>query len=80
MVGNYPDKKEKNVRKHVLPSAAQDEIIVALFDITVFGSAKDAVVFTPRVCYVKEIDDCFSIPIISPKTVRYKFVNNIIKK
>lgn len=62
MVGSIPDKKEKNIRKHVLPADVQNDEIVAAFDITLFGSAKDAVVFTKTHCYVKEIDDRYTIP------------------
>lgn len=49
-----PPKKEQNARMHVLPPDARGVPIVALLDLTVMGSAKDAVVFTPTHCFIKQ--------------------------
>jgi hypothetical protein len=63
-VDHLPSKKEKNVRKHVLPDNVQDAPIVAVIDITMlFSSAKDAIVFTANHCYAKEIDDTIDFPL-----------------
>jgi hypothetical protein len=56
-VDELPPKKEANARKVVMKGADPDEPIVALFDLTTFGSAKNAVVFTPTHLYAFEIDD-----------------------
>lgn len=56
-VSELPAKKDKNIRTVVLPAGAQQEEIVAAFDLTMFGSGKDAVVFTPTHCYAHEMDD-----------------------
>lgn len=42
-----PPKKEANVRKHVLPPDVAKVEILAVIDLTTFGSAKDALVITP---------------------------------
>lgn len=62
MVSSIPEKKERNIRKHVMPASAQSDEIIVAFDLTLFGSAKDAVVFTKSHCYVKEIDVQYTIP------------------
>lgn len=56
-VTSFPEKKERNVRKVVLPEHAHAEPLVAIFDLTTFGSAKDAAVFTPTHCYAHELDE-----------------------
>ncbi len=56
-VSELPAKKDKNIRSVVLPSGAQDVDIVAAFDLTMFGSGKDAVVFTATHCYAHEMDE-----------------------
>lgn len=69
-VVQLPEKKEKNVRKYVLPKAVQDVPIVAVIDITmVFSSAKDAIVFTPDHCYAKEVDDAIDFALADLETV-----------
>ncbi len=54
-VGDYPEKKEDNVRSHIMPGSR--ERILALFDLTTFGSAKDAFVFCEDKVYIKNIDE-----------------------
>jgi hypothetical protein len=69
-VQTLPQKKEKNVRKHVLPESEQGAAIVAVVDITmVMGSAKDAIVFTPTHCYAKEVDDRVQFPLADLESV-----------
>jgi hypothetical protein len=64
------EKKEKNIRKYVLPKEVQDVPIVAVIDITmVFSSAKDAVVFTPDHCYAKEVDDVIDFALADLESV-----------
>ncbi len=58
-VGEYPGKKEANVRNHIMPGSK--ERILTLFDLTTFGSAKDAFVFCEEKVYIKNIDEQFII-------------------
>lgn len=58
-VGEYPGKKEANVRNHIMPGS--QERILALFDLTTFGSAKNAFVFCEEKAYIKNIDEQFII-------------------
>lgn len=55
-LGDIPDKKEKNLRKFVMPKEFSNHNIIAAFDTTVFGSAKAGVVFTSTHCFAREDD------------------------
>ena len=59
-----PENKEQNARRYVLPPSCQDQPIIALIDLTLMGSAKDAVVFTSTHCFLREGDEhlCFAWP------------------
>ncbi len=50
LVGAIPPKKEQNARKNCL--IPQHETLIALFDCTVFGSAKNCLVFTENGIFV----------------------------
>ncbi len=69
-VQSIPEKKERSARQFVLPPEAKDEKIVALFDETSFGSAKDAVVFTPTHLYAHELGTKASFPLADLKAVK----------
>ncbi|MEM7181610.1 MAG: hypothetical protein AAF518_11900 [Spirochaetota bacterium] len=58
-VGDFPAKKENNARKYAM--SGSPEKIVALFDLTVFGSAKDAIVLSEERCYIRDIEDPYTI-------------------
>lgn len=62
-LGELPAKKEKNIRSVVLPPDVQGADIIAAFDLTMFGSGKDAVVFTATHCYAHEMDDRVALPL-----------------
>ena len=55
-MGNIPTKQEANLRTKVLPPAHARDPIVAAIDLTAFGSAADAIVFTPTHLFAKDID------------------------
>ena len=56
-LGEGPAKKAANVRKQVLPPELASAAVLAGIDLTVFGSAKDAIVVTPTHLITKEFDD-----------------------
>ena len=56
-VGAIPPAKEANARRCVLPAALREQPILALVDLTILGSAKDAVVFLPAHCVLREGDE-----------------------
>jgi hypothetical protein len=47
-----PPAKEQNVRRHVMPPDASHLPLVAVLDLTMMGSAKDAIAFTPTHAFV----------------------------
>lgn len=53
-VGNLPPKQDANVRRLVLAPFAQAWPIVAAVDLTVMGSAKEALAFTPTHLFVRQ--------------------------
>lgn len=65
----FASKVDSNVREHVLPAAKRTEPIVAIVDLTVFGSAKDAVVVTPTHLYAKELDDRAEVELASVRRI-----------
>lgn len=69
-VQSIPEKKERSARQFVLPPEAKDAKIVALFDETSFGSAKDAVVLTPTHLYAHELGTKASFPLADLKAVK----------
>ena len=56
LVDDLPEKKERNVRERVLPPTLRDEKLIAVLDLTTFGSCKDAIALTPTHCHVHEFD------------------------
>lgn len=56
-VGRIPRTKEQNARENVLPPSLRQQPILALVDLTVLGSARDAVVFTPTHGVMRESDE-----------------------
>ncbi len=52
-IGNLPPKQDGNIRRHVLAPFAQAWPIVAAVDLTIMGSAKEALVFTPTHLFVR---------------------------
>ncbi len=56
-VGEIPPHKESNARAFVLPTSLRHLPIVALVDLTLLGSARDAVVFTPTHGVMREGDE-----------------------
>ncbi|MCU0693677.1 MAG: hypothetical protein MUF54_19995 [Polyangiaceae bacterium] len=65
-----PARKEHNVRTAVLPASAQSFPILAVVDLTVFGSAKDAVVFTPTHCFLRDGDERLTFAWTEVRAVR----------
>jgi hypothetical protein len=65
----FAAKVDTNVREHVMPAAKRAEPIVAIVDLTVFGSAKDAVVVTPTHLYAKELDDRAEVELASVRRI-----------
>lgn len=56
-VGRIPAHKQSNARAYVLPASLNHLPIVALVDLTLLGSARDAVVFTPTHGVMREGDE-----------------------
>lgn len=56
-LGEGPAKKMANLRKHVIPAELAGVPTLATIDLTVFGSAKDALILTPTQLLTKEFDD-----------------------
>ena len=55
-VGTIPAKQLGNLRAHVIPPQLCDSPVIAAIDLTMFGSAKDAIVVTPTHFVVKEFE------------------------
>lgn len=53
-VGNLPPKQDGNIRRLVMAPFAQGWPIVAAVDLTVMGSAKEALAFTPTHLFVRD--------------------------
>ena len=64
MLQPIPEHKELNARRFTLPPSFREQPIIAMIDLTLMGSAKDAVVFTPTHCFWREGDEflCFAWP------------------
>lgn len=55
-LGDLSEEKEQAFRSHVMPAEYAKDEIVAAVDTTIFGSAKDGIVFTPTHFLLKESD------------------------
>jgi hypothetical protein len=58
-----PAKKLANATEHVLPPSLRGEPILAIFDLTLFGSAKDAIVLTHRHLVIKDVDTWMTLEV-----------------
>lgn len=56
-VEQLPPQKEANVRAEVLPPTLREAALVAVVDLTIFGSAKSAIAFTATHCVAPGLDE-----------------------
>ncbi|MEM9070037.1 MAG: hypothetical protein AAGE52_16135 [Myxococcota bacterium] len=68
-VGHLTGEVEANVRALILPAHQKQAAICVVLDLTVLGSAKDAVVITPDYVYVRELGDTMGFSLDDLATV-----------